>query len=280
MKRFLSFLLMFAAVIFGAVYCLNFFHVRVPVLTDFLLPLGGGAIFAGGFFPQTFSTDDKRALYQWLRSKFPSDRIITEGDLQLIVALANSQVINFNVLQDGTNNPLPGETRLQRSDSFWAVEHGFAIGRTATAAVSDTMVPEYYPNSNIFTVAAELAALQALYFSGKVKITVNSVIYFNQFKLTNFENAKVAQSGLAASAAAAANLYNRSDVDWKTAYKTMTPHLFLNGGLTNELSVTLAQTQPMAAVSPITNWAIYRFRGFYITGGALTSGEMANFFAR
>lgn len=227
------------------------------------------------------SSNENRALYQWLRNAFPKKKaVITEGYLQFITLLNSTQTVVFNVLQDGTNAPLEGENRLKRSDSFWATEHGFSIAKTATQAGVRSAVKETFPNDLVFTGATELPALRCLYFTGKLKIQIGSTLYYDNLDMQRFENAEYAQAGLAVSAAAAANIVGRSPISAHKGMLNLTPHVFFNGGFSNDLSISLSSSQNMSGEAGTFNFAIYTARGFYITNGALDENELSSMMAQ
>lgn len=228
--------------------------------------------------PKFVSSNEKRAFYNFLRSlNVFKGKIITEGELILITALTNTSNIVFEVTQGNGANVVPGEQRLQTSDAFWAMEHRFAITKVLSGETTYSIQEELFPNEYIFTNAAENLALRALYFNGKINLNIDNNVYLDTYKLRNFERANLAVRDLAISANATANLVPRSYTDKDYGYDTLTPYVLLNGDFSNKLAVNLDATQAMSSAAPANsvNYAVYRFRGFTIAGGAAKSPQIA-----
>lgn len=228
------------------------------------------------FRPNFISSNEKRAFYNFLRAlDVFKGKVITEGELILMTVLTSTGQIVFNVTQ-GAGTLIAGEQRLQTSDAFWAMEHRFSIAKVLSGETTYSIQEELFPNEYVFTDPGENLALRALYFNGKINLNIDNTIYLDTFRTRNFENANMVAKDLAISANGTDNLVPRSYTDKDYGYVQMTPNVLLNGDFSNSLAINMDASQNMASAAPVgaTNYAIYRFRGFIIQGGAAKSPQI------
>ena len=259
-------------------------------LFSFLDPAEETATVKNGFGNEAFTEMTYRKVFNAIKNapEF-AGKVISQGRIQLIQSLGNSGDIQFNFFPgDGSASQLEGETRLKTQDSFFAIQHGFAVGKTANGVNVRTLQPEFFPNPFVFTGSTERPAIQALYETGLMKILIDSTVYYQNYPIANFEESIYKEKSLPLTnvvvggvQADGTNVYGRSTiVGDATGYRPLIPMLFYNGSTSIELSVKLSASVNMAGESSSTNYAIYRALGFYISGGALNSDKAKAVFAR
>jgi hypothetical protein len=208
-----------------------------------------------------------RAMLDYVKKK--TKKQVTQGFLRVFALLGNTSLVKFNIIRD--NSPLlPGEVKLERSDAFWATQHGFFIGKTASGQSTRSLQLNTFANPYVFTAAAEQEALRTLY-NGKYKITIANTVYFQQLDVERFLSVDTAQQGLAVSTAAT-GLYSADAFNPRTGFYEMTPHIQFSGQSTPQVEIELSDSVNMAGTSGTENYAVLYYRGFYIADGANLGG--------
>jgi hypothetical protein len=205
-----------------------------------------------------------RAMLDYVKKENPGLQV-TQGYLRSLVLLGQTGGFTFKIIQDN-GVPIPGAQLLERSDSFWATQHAFFIGKVASGATPRSLRLNTFPNPYVFTNAAEREALETLY-NGRLKITIANTIYFQQLDLKRFMNVDTAQQGLELSAGAT-GIFGNDAFNPKTGFYEMTPHIKFSGQSTPQVEVNLSDSVNMAGTAGTTNYAVMYYRGFYISDGA------------
>lgn len=215
--------------------------------------------------------DSFRATYRALKRKFAvgsSDCIVTPGYLRSEVVLGTQNSIGFNILVNEGGAARSTERRLAVSDAFVLTHIGVMIGRLTGAAPETTPGPielETFVNGNVFTVAAEAAALRTM-FNGFLTVKVGSITYIEALDVLRFKRAGEAQRGQLIAAGGAA--YSASNFDGMQSLADIVPTIQLTGQSKNVVTISLPESAAMGAVAPITNVAAFYGIGFLVQNGA------------
>lgn len=250
-------------------------------LFAFLDPAEETATVKNGFASDAFTEMTYRKVFNAIKSapEFKG-KIITQGKIKLLQSLGTSGNIQFNFFPgDGASSQLEGENRLKVQDSFFAIEHGFCIGKIASGANVRTFQPEFFPNENIFTDAAELAALKCLYGTGLMQILIDSKVYYQYYPVTDFEESIYKEQGAVPATGGTAPDIS-TIVGNRTGIRSCIPMMLYNGQSSIEVSVKLSASVAMGGTSSTTNYASYSAHGFWISGGALGTDAAAAVMSR
>lgn len=219
-----------------------------------------------GFTKQTY-----KKYWRVLQDFYGSKNIVTQGQVCLVSSFgtgaAQSNGTTFQFFPAG-GTPALGNNQLNTSDAFFAIQHGFAIAKSTSSSAA-SLRPETFPNAYTYTDATDLAAQRALYWQGKLNITIDSKVYYNNYPISNFEEAGVAQEGLPLTGAGT-NVYARDVVDGEVSgVRDLIPTIFFNGDSNVSIEVKLPAPYALGGNGTTYNFAIMRYYGFYIQGGKL-----------
>jgi len=225
-----------------------------------------------------FSKQTYRRVWSVLSDFYGSGNIVTQGDLHLITSLgtadASTSTINFQVFPNSAVTTPEGSQQLNTSDAFFALQHSFAVAHTTTAALVNKAQWDYFPNEYIFTDADELAAMKQLYATGRYNVTIDSKVYYQNYLVSRFQQANVAQKGLVLTTAGA-NPYSLSETDGDTtAVRDLIPTMFFNGDSNIEIKVTTPTSAQLGGNGTTYNWAAMNYHGFSISGGKIDKARI------
>jgi hypothetical protein len=192
----------------------------------------------------------------------------TQGTLRVEVLLGSSANYTFNINDNQTK--LATEIRLRSGDAFLPTKIGMFIRKANSATLTDalqaTSILHTYPNTTVFT-GSEAANLESMY-SSRLQITVNSVNLTETIDTLNFRRVDMAQQGLAASANATVNTYQRSA--WQGGdygFINYEQDICFNGQANNFANLTLSASVDNTGTTS-SNYAVLYFRGVLLLNGA------------
>lgn len=182
----------------------------------------------------------KRALYDFLRSKFGENNI-TPSTLRLEAVMSTGNQYSFNIKNNqGASNT---ERRLDNSGAFWPLHYSFFAAKrdfnAQTQLATESGTPNTYANPSVFADATERQAIQNWFLSGTLGITVGSVILMRKFALEHFYRVAEAQKGLAVSTVVGTGVYQESDYDFEKDYKEIVPSISFGGDSDIEITIKL-----------------------------------------
>jgi len=120
-------------------------------LEDFIFPSNPGVVTLGmdGFTKQTYKKY-WRVIQDWYRTQ-GNGGVVSPGQLRLITSLgtanATTSNIPFYIFPQQGAAAIEGTNQLNTSDAFFALQHYFAVGQTATLPTVNTIQDEYFPNA-------------------------------------------------------------------------------------------------------------------------------------
>lgn len=213
------------------------------------------------------SRTEKRAVYnQLVKAYGDNDRVVlTEGFLRLELPFTNTALFNFPVLQNaGTQRA--SEQRLAPADAFHVDRIGLFIGTRSTAAGGTVSQVALEPMGNPIAIAAgNLAAAWTLY-NGRLSVKVDSIDFVKQMDLLSNRYVGALQTGRVP---ATGGVDGVSSWNSDQVFREITPSFRLNGGSSNEVSITC--TEPPGSITPPANTELVVclvFKGWLAQNGA------------
>lgn len=201
------------------------------------------------------AVSNSRAVYNSIRQP---GVISTPSYLRVEKTLGTQSNLSFSVLQnEGSANVT--EKRLSISDTFTVTGIGIFLGHLPSGTV-DKMSLHSYNNSAVFGTA-KVDELEDFY-NGFLSIRINQTVFLDSWDIRRHYAVGTAQEGLAASANATVNLYQKST--WEGGnygFQAVTPTLTLSGAAKNDVQLTFPASQDLAPTSG-TGYAVIIFRGF------------------
>jgi len=202
------------------------------------------------------AVSNSRAVYNSIRQ---AGVISTPSYLRLEKTLGTQSNLQFSVLQnEGSANVT--EKRLSISDTFTVTGIGVFLGHIAAADDVSEMALHTYPNSAVFGTA-KVDELQCFY-NGFLSIRINQTVFLDSYDTQRHYSVGSAQEGVAISANATVNLYQKST--WEGGnygFQAVTPTLTLSGAAKNDVQLTFPASKDMTPTSG-TGYAVVIFRGF------------------
>jgi hypothetical protein len=202
------------------------------------------------------AVSNSRAVYNSIRQ---AGVISTPSYLRLEKTLGTQSNLAFSVLQnEGSANVT--EKRLSISDTFTVTGIGVFLGHHASADDVSEMALHTYPNSAVFG-SGKIDELQTFY-NGFLSIRINQTVFLDSYDTQRHYAVGSAQEGVAISANATVNLYQKST--WEGGnygFQAVTPTLTLSGAAKNDVQLTFPASKDMTPTSG-TNYAVIIFRGF------------------
>ena len=220
-----------------------------------------------------------RAMYEYLRSIYPKEVVITDGFLRAVIQPANGATQFTYVLTKNDNGATTISTNnlLDQTDTFETLYFRFGMYTLATtgpgngvlaANVSHSQaIPQYFVNPQVFTEAAEQAGLNGLY-NGFTYVKIGTIVYIEQFESRNYKQVGVSQQGIAVSAVPVAGIIGETSAheDHKAL---VTPVIMINGSGKNVFQMNTYDSgtyQP--TVRNFTNYFFFEAVGFKCQQGA------------
>lgn len=202
------------------------------------------------------AVSNSRAVYNSIRQP---GVISTPSYLRVEKTLGTQSNLAFSVLQnEGSANVT--EKRLSISDTFTVTGIGIFLGYHGSSDDVSEMTLHTYPNSAVFGTA-KVDELQP-YYNGFLSIRINQTVFIDSWDTQRHYAVGTAQEGLAASANATVNLYQKSN--WEGGnhgFQAVTPTLTLSGAAKNDIQLTFPSSRDMTPTSG-TGYAVIIFRGF------------------
>lgn len=217
--------------------------------------------------------NQSRALLDTLRGKYQKypNVIITDSYLLLMKSLqATITTISFDVLSN-VGNATVLENRLSITDRFAVKDMAVCImkaGASTTATSAEIAVgrPNTYPNTSVYTGAAEAVNLEAIYNS-QLRVVIDSKVFYQSLDTRRFFRVPTSQQGVAVStqgAGAAPGLIQRDGWDsLNYAFSPVAPNFEFSGSGKNEVTLTLPNPTLTSGTSS-QNFVLAYFRGFLI----------------
>lgn len=224
------------------------------VVTASMLPMGRGrrlpALQQQGDPSMIPSRTEKRAVYnQLLKAYGDNDRVvITEGFVRFELPFTNTALFQFPVLQNA-GVQRASEQRLAPADAFHVDRIGLFLGTRSTAAggTVSQLALESFGNPNTVFGVANLAAAWTLY-NARLSVKVDSVDFVKQLDCLAFRYVGALQTGRVP---ATGGIDGVSSWDSQGVYQEITPSFRLNGGSSNEVTITC--TEPPGTITPPAN---------------------------
>jgi len=243
---------LFGAGIAMGIHALGYLVPPVRGVLNMAMPVGRGRrlpLSQQGDPSMIPSRTEKRAVYnQLLKAYGDNDRVvITEGFVRFELAFTNTALFQFPVLQNaGTQRA--SEQRLAPADAFHVDRIGLFLGTRSTAAggtVSQVALESF--GNPIAIAAANLAAAWTLY-NARLSVKVDSVDFVKQLDCLQFRYVGALQTGRIP---ATGGIDGVSSWDSEAVYQPITPSFRLNGGSSNEVTITC--TEPPGTITPPAN---------------------------
>jgi hypothetical protein len=219
--------------------------------------------------PRVAATNQSRALLQEINNQYPNN-IVTDSYLFSMVNVNGAAVnqITFPLLiNEGVAQSI--ENRLLLSDRFVVRDWSVFLMNTEQAGTSPTAAevavgrPSTYPENSVFTAA--IAALLESVYNGKLKVTINSAVYYQSFPVRNFFRVPTSQAGVAVSAVAVTGITNRDGWDnLNYPFSPVYPTFTVDGLGNNQIQLTLPTSTVLAAAAGFCNFVCLMLRGYLV----------------
>lgn len=219
--------------------------------------------------PRVAATNQSRALLQEINNQYPNN-IVTDSYLFSMVNVNGAAVnqITFPLLiNEGVAQSI--ENRLLLSDRFvvrdWSVflMHTAQAGAIPTANEVAVARPSTYPEDSVFTAA--IAALLESVYNGKLKVTINSAVYYQSFPMRNFFRVPTSQAGVAVSTVAVTGITNRDGWDnLNYPFSPVYPTFTVDGLGNNQIQLTLPTSTVLAGAANTCNFICLMLRGYLV----------------
>jgi len=269
-------------------------------IADDLGKIGAGMPFmsktrhADGKRPHVIPMNNERAVYEYFRTVYPKDVIVTQGFLRAVVPMPSNapiQNIQFYFTKNiQTSNIVSIENRLDQSDVFQALYFKFGMFTLAsttaggipspTAPVTYSMADiQWFNNGQVFTDANEARNLNAPYTSW-LYVKIGETVYFEQFPMYHFKNVGVSQEGVAVSNVVTTGVLTATSQDGKMIKTPITPIVEIDGSGKNDFII---QLQDATILSPTVNHAtrgnymVMEAHGFKCQGAAKVQTRKIHF---
>jgi len=223
-----------------------------------------------------------RALYNYYRALYPASVPISYSFLRCDTLLSQQSEIKFNVNETSTQPAaLTTERRLRLNDTFEVSDVAIYLWKnTSSAGVFPSLQTRKlytYVNPFVFATAAEQAALESIYNSGRLAFKLGDKILFEGVDCLRFLRIPTTQEGAVTATtittANAITLYRAPRDGYSSAaypFDDNVPALTLSGNGPNYYSIYLPESIDMGTADPTLqkNYCTLWLRGFQCQNGA------------
>lgn len=202
----------------------------------------------------------------------------TQGYLRAEVVLGSQSGIDlFPVLDQQTvagQQQAPTERRLITNDGFWMTHlavmfYTFETGETIQESFANRARArlQSFANDQVFGLnAPEVEGA----FNGRLKLTVDSVVWIESLDMNAFKFAEQAQQGLAVSDVVTTGVMSQNTWRQDEAFKRiMAPMIYLNGQSNVQFRVTFPDTLDFGLVDGSQVAAVLYLRGWHNANGGM-----------
>ena len=222
--------------------------------------------------------NNARATYEYFRSIYPKEVVVTEGFLRSVVPMPSNQAIQtisfYFTKNNQTQNLISIENKLDLSDVFQCTDFKFGYftlpgGNAVAGGLPVPSQPysladfQWFNNSQVFTDGpggggyTEAVALGAPY-TAWLYVKIQETVYFEQFPMAHFKEVGVSQQGTAVSSVPTTGVISETSQDGKKVKVMVTPVIEIDGTGKQDFQI---QLQDAVVLSPTVNYAT---RGNYM----------------
>jgi hypothetical protein len=230
--------------------------------------------------------NNDRAMYEYLRSVYPKDVIITDGFLRSVVPFTNEAVEQITFVMTKNDNGASNVTMnnlLDQSDTFETLYFRMGLFTLPTTAPGNNTFANGTTYSNaVFQWSAnplvfidqpggqptEANALNSIY-NGYLYIKIGSTVFYEQFPTSKFRHVGQAQQGVAVSVAPVQGVTPESSIDFDKTKQGVIPTLMIDGSGKNVFQIeTFDGFNGSPQVTNRTNYIFLEAIGFKCQDGA------------
>jgi len=233
--------------------------------------------------PHVQALDPDRAMYEYLRSVYPTEVIVTDSFLRSVVPIglnAITQITFVMTKNDTGESGISINNLLDQSDTFEANAFRLAWYTLATTGpgtdalgsnVSHSQAEfQFTSNPRVFSDTLEAANINGFY-NGYLYIKIGSTVYFEQFPCAKFKHVSVSQQGTAVSTTTTTGVLGESSMDYDHTKRSTIPTLMIDGSGKNVFQInSFDPVIPSPTTSGVdrTNYVVFEAVGFKCQDGA------------
>ena len=256
-------------------------------LNDDLGRLGRGKPFMSrrrqnqGLKPHVIPMTSERSIYEYLRTVYPKEVLVTQSFLRSVIAIPFGtaiQQLNFILTKNDQTAPATSiENRLDQSDTFETLEFRFGwftLPCDAAGLLTGNIAQaefQYFNNPRVFTGANESLNMNGAY-NGSLYVKIGDTVYFEQYPTEDFKKVGTTEKGVAVSTVATTGVIPVSSGDGKKMGATVTPVVMVDGSGKNQFQINLPAPLDLSAgaigVATRANFVFFECRGFKCQNGA------------